>query len=143
MGATVALVAGFGTAASGVNWGDGTRLTAVENNKVVAMAYGNFYNNGNIYATNKATYRAVGSNEAYVRTDWSFWDKNWKGEWDWVAAGGKSTEVRAGSTWGTRYVSEPLTATGTRARGAVRVLAARPWYQANPASPYAYPTFNY
>ncbi len=80
-----------------------------------------------------------------MRTLWYIWDivPNADRTYQWRLKMGRSTEVRSSNSWATRVQSEPLTATGSKARGAIRVLAARPWYQGNPASPYAYPTFNY
>lgn len=140
---TAALVAGAAASSSAVTWrSSSSPLTAYEGGTAVAQAYGNFFNEGLSYAANRATYRARGSNEVYVWTDFYFY-RQYLGKWGWLYDAGKRTDLRTSTAWGTQTIREPLLSGGTQARGQTRVLAARPWHTANPASVYVYPTFSY
>lgn len=148
LAAVAAAGVAFVAPAEAVTWySSGSPLTAYESNKAVAQSYGNFHNSGGSYAKNSVTYRAVGSNDAYVRTSISLWDRCAgscpKGTWDWVFRGAESTATTRSSKWVDGSVQRTLTGSGTKARAEIRTAAARPWHTANPHSVYAYVTFNY
>lgn len=103
--------------AAGSPWGT---IYAVDRGNKAAAAYGDFANNGGVYATVGANYADMlnDGNAVYVQVNFSFWKKDHTGEWNWVP---DSKRVQSPRSSRFVYVGVPLSrkldpsATGVRA----------------------------
>jgi hypothetical protein len=128
--------------AAGKPWGT---LYAVDRGNKAAAAYGDFANNGGVYATVGANWADMlnDGNAVYVQADFSFWERNSQGEWDWVPDPSSRQTPRSSRF---KYVSGSLSvklhANATQARAAIKVCEDIN-LTTDICSPYAILSFSY
>jgi hypothetical protein len=109
-------------AATPQKWGT---LYAMSDGIKLGAAYGDFANNGGVYATVGANWADMVDNghPVFVDAQFSFWEKNIKGEWDWVPD--PRGDVQSARSSRFKYVGAPLSVRlhsgATQARVEIRV----------------------
>ncbi len=108
--------------AAGKPWGT---LYAVDRGNKAAAAYGDFANNGGVYATVGANWADMlnDGNAVYVQASFSFWEKSTSsGQWEWVPDPSSHQTARSSRF---KYVNGSLSARlhagATQARADIKV----------------------